>query len=233
MDPVIVASLIGAASLAADKLMSQIMEELKKTESSNPLACVFINNTPYEWEQVDKTGEPFHGKPTIPPAARVVSLIEGGEKSGDSDWTETNSTGWGLVQKRRGIGTGIVMVYHCMHPDFNCYAVFYAANPVGRTPPRAGVCLSKAEWFERNMSKHNDRQTKWIEHYIKHGPPDTSAKKQFAYSPKGSYAEAKLGEIELGCQPAEDETRFTMQFNGKWDPFIPKSLLVGAGSQDS
>lgn len=229
MDPVTISALIGAAASAATTAVSATMSTVNAQKSKNPIACVFINNTPYEWETVDGYGQPYHGQMLVSPTSKVVSLIEGAEKSGESDWTESNYATWGLMST--GVGTDCVIVYCCQEIDL--YVAFYAGNHA--TPPFAAVSLSKKDWFKDQEPKKGDPKGEWIRNHIKHRKHYHKAHKNVSESCDFSRGAAKvvLGQIEVSFHAGIQETRFEMQFNGDWTPFITESLLVGSGSQDS
>ena len=241
MNPAIIGALISAATSAATTAAQETMRALNADKSKNPIACVFVNNTPYEWKMVTPYGQPFHGQRLVAPTAKVVSLIEGAEKTGENKWIESNYATWGL--KSTGAGTDCVFVYRCEEIDL--YVAFYAENHA--TPPWAGVSLSSGDWWRfrgdvdpkpgKRPTKDDDPKGKWIrrhirfpKHYHKH---HTDPGESCAYSRGAATVVSPDHLIELTCQAAIEETRFEMYFNGEWDSFNPERLLVASGSRNS
>lgn len=124
IDPATIAALISAAVTAAATTAEILTGVLSANKSSNPIACVFVNNTPYNWVKTVGFGECVHGELLQSPSATVKSLLDGAPDVLDEakEYKEDNNTGWAL--KSKGLGSEVVIVYYCEELDI--YASFYA-----------------------------------------------------------------------------------------------------------
>ncbi|MCI0394148.1 MAG: hypothetical protein L0332_22985 [Chloroflexi bacterium] len=214
MDPATIATLIGVAASAATSSVEIALSTLTSNpRGKNPVAGVFINNTPVSANTVVGYGKPIHGEMLIVPAATVPSLLDVEQEEG-GEYKESNNTTWGL--KSVGKGSACVIVFQFSEfPGVHTavYAALYTGKPT-RGNPYGGVSLSQAGWFEANQSKYpDDDEGHWIADHIKSVHTDLCC-----YS-NGETVSAQLGLLKVVFQPGIDEARFEMQFLGDWSPY--------------
>ena len=148
---------------AADYITGTVFDAMSDQGlGHDPTQVIFENNTPFEWEVYEKTGEPIHGSidkapEDVPSLLEVIKGQDPGSWSTNPDsYNQENYTEWAL--KSNNQGSEFVAVFKNKNKDHiywdndgdghSIFLVIFTYNDVNRSP-HAGAMICNGNTFKK------------------------------------------------------------------------------------